>query len=489
MAANSSSLRTLLLVVLSLASPSSSMKSFKPEGGADELGHMAPKVLKLERQSVVLPKSATRPGRKNFYSAKLSVGEPARVFHVAFDLGGGTAVLPSETCTDPACLERRRYDRLSSNTAEDINANGQLVERKKPKTLLQKRDRGRLGQVSDVGAGQVSGIFVRDKVCVHGEEDEDEAGEADRCFPLAMLIANKMSDMPFALEPYDGTIGLGLKGMSVGMEFNFLAAFQQGYANNQKGAFSNSFGLHIGAGGDDGGEITFGGYDIKRLSHPLKWAPVADPQEGRWQVAIVAIRIGNNTIEACRNRACRAAIDYSASLLGVPSKLAGGLESVLADLAPPAGFGDGCQRLAIPDIHLDLDNDVTLTIPSEDFVNDFGIQKDIISKKSCKPLVTHHDVTDIGPDMFILGESTLRRYYTFFNADTLSIGFSLAAGSLPKDKENLLRLPGGKTDKMKEALGGDRPVILLMQVKLVRSKTISSLASCLDDPEDDDLNL
>jgi len=118
---------------------------------------------------------------------------------------------------------------------------------------------------------------------------------------------------------------------------------------------------------------------------------------------------------------------------------------------------------------------VTLTIPSEDFVNDFGMQKDIISKKSCKPLVTHHDVSDVGPDMFILGESTLRRYYTFFNAETLSIGFSLAAGSSTKSKENILRLPGGKTVGKNKALDGDNPVILLVQVKLVRSKTISSL--------------
>merc|ERR1719409_934784 len=107
---------------------------------------------------------------------------------------------------------------------------------------------------------------------------------------------------------------------------------------------SNSFGLHLGAD-EDGGEITFGGYDTKRLTQPLKWAPVADPQEGRWQVAISAIRIGNNTIEACRDRACRAAIDYSASLLGVPRKLASGVESILAKAALPSGFGDGCQHV------------------------------------------------------------------------------------------------------------------------------------------------
>merc|ERR1719482_991995 len=172
--------------------------------------------------------------------------------------------------------------------------------------------------------------------------------------------------------------------------------------------YSNSFGLHIG-GDEDGGEITFGGYDVKRLTHPLKWAPVADAEEGRWQVAISAIRIGNNTIEACRDRACRAAIDYSSSLLGVPSKLAGGLESILSKLAPPSGFGDGCQHLAIPDLHLELENDITLTLPAEDFVND--VSKAVSLSPSCNPQLTHIDedpTISAGQDTFVLGEATLR---------------------------------------------------------------------------------
>merc|ERR1719158_258262 len=94
-------------------------------------------------------------------------------------------------------------------------------------------------------------------------------------------------------------------------------------------------------------------------------------EDGRWQVAITAIRMGNNTFETCRDRACRAAIDYSSSLLNVPSNLAKGIEATLAKLAPPTGFGSGCQHLAIPDLQLVLQDDVTLTLPAEDWVSDF----------------------------------------------------------------------------------------------------------------------
>lgn len=464
----------LSVVASALSAGAPSEEKTQTSGANAPPAPLTPKILKLERQSVMLPKTAIRAGRrKNFYSAKINVGHPAQEFHMTFDLGGGTMILPAQGCTDPSCLERRRYDRWISESAEDIQANGQLVEAKKRKTLLRHRDRGTLGLHSiDVGTGKVKGTFVRDDVCVKSADDEEEP----RCFPLAMLVASEMSDMPFKLEPYDGAIGLGLQGMSVSQEFNFLAAFHAGHGLHNGLYFPNSFGLHLG-GDEDGGEITFGGYDMKRLTHPLKWSPVADPQDGRWQVAITAIRMGNNTFETCRDRKCRAAIDYSSSLLGVPSNLAKGIEKVLADIASPGGFGDGCQHLAIPDMQLVLQDDVTLTLPAEDWVSEFGSKGDLTST-SCKPLLAHHDTDDtLDQDMFILGESTLRRYYTFFNADSLSVGFSLAAGSLDQDGKTRPALPySTKQSKSgKKEIDGENPVILLVQVKVLRSKTASSL--------------
>jgi len=420
-------------------------------------------VVKLQRTSVILPESAERAGKhKNFYSAKLSVGKPRQDFNVFFDLEGGTMVLPAQGCTDPACLERHRYNKWLSDTAEDIQADGRLVEPKVRKTLLHRRDRGTLGLDSiDVGTGKVTGNFVREEVCVAGE----------RCFPLAFLAADKMSDMPFLPEPYDGAVGLALKGMSVSLEFNFLAAFVNGHYTNTM--TRNSFGIHIGSE-EDGGEITLGGYDVTRLSHPLKWASVVDPQEGRWQIAISAIRIGNTTLDACRQQKCRAALDYSSSLLGVPTSLVDAVQSSLARLTAPQGFGDGCQMLAMPEISLQLTNDFTITLAPEDYVSDVGARKSLISKPSCEPRVAHHHADEnLGQDVFILGESVMRRYYTFFDADALQIGFSLA-GSQPK-------LPpavagnGHDTSSKKGASASQTQTIFLVQVKIMRTKTLSPI--------------
>lgn len=440
-------------------------------------GQHAPTTLRLQRKSLTSDKS-DRP--KNFYSAIVTVGQPAQEFHVAFDLGGGTTMLPSATCRSAPCHDRRLYDKWASDTAVDIQADGSLVEEGalKVEEHMKGRQTGTLGFLSaDLGSGKAVGTFVRDKFCL-GTGSEDLKNEA-RCFPLALLAAYKMSDTPFGAEPYDGTVGLSLDGMSVNSEFNFLEAFMRGHGQ----ALSNGFALHLG-GHEDGGEITFGAFDVKKLSHPLEWVTVAEPEDGRWQVAIAAIRVGNNTLQACRGGDCRAAIDYGSSLLSVPPTMAGGMEQALEQLAVPSGYGDGCQLTVMPDIQIVLENQVALTLPAEDYVSKVASpgRTSILSgpATSCKPTLAQHDFHDssVSKSLFVLGESVLRRYNTFFDGDSLKVGFSLAPGS---KKALPPRLEAGKG---KEWLAGldseedgkeEQPIILLVQVQVRKAKTISSL--------------
>lgn len=431
-----------------------------------------PTTVRLERNVLTMAETGKV---KNFYSTKITVGQPAQEFHVAFDLGGGTTMLPSASCRDAACLERQRYDKWSSDSALDIQADGRLVDPSATKVheRMKGRDKGSMEVLStDLGSGKVVGNFVRDRMCIG-------AAGKERCFPLALLVAYSMSDVPFGVEPYDGTIGLSLKGMSVSPEFNFLDALARGHQS----ALPNSFGLHLGT--DNGGEITFGGYDVKKWSKPLEWVSVEDPDEGRWQVAITAIRVGNHTLQACRSGDCRAAIDYGTSLLSTPSKLAASIEQAFESLAVPSGHGNGCQMNVMPDLQIVLKNDVTLTLPAEDYVRQISSSgnKGILSgpSRSCKPLLAQYDFDDatMGRDTFVLGESVLRRYYTFFDGDSLQVGFSLAADS-KKGKLTLLEAGKGKEwltapDDEEDGEDGQTGLILLVQVKLHRSKTRSSL--------------
>lgn len=432
--------------------------------------------VQLHRDSVTLEKAGKS---KNFYSATISVGQPAQEFRVAFDLGGGTTMLPSASCKDKSCLLRHRFDKWASDTAVDIQSSGRPVNPNAPKTpeRIAGRERGSLDILSaDLGSGKAIGNFIRDRVCIGKESDKDTG-----CFPLSMLVAYEMSDVPFGLEPYDGTVGLSLTGMSVSPEFNFLDAFMNGY----KGLASNSFALFLG--GNQGGELTLGGYDANRLSHPLEWVTVAEPEEGRWQVAIAAIRVGNTTLSACRAGDCRAAIDYGASLLSVPQNLASGMEETLESLSVPSGYGDGCQMTVMPDLQLVLKNDVILTLPAEDYASQVSssAQRSILSgpARSCRPHLAREefDSASVGKATFVLGESVLRRYHTVFDGDSLKVGFSLALGSEKDTKALPLLSQAGKSKEWLKAIDDEEDgksgsnVILLVQVKIKRSKTTSSL--------------
>jgi hypothetical protein len=438
--------------------------------------------VRLQRDTIAVEKTGKS---KNFFSATIFVGQPAQEFRVNFDLGGGTMMLPSATCTDPACKKRRRYDKWASDSAVDIQASGRPVDPSNPKVQERAhgREKGTLDFLeADLGSGTVEGNFVRDRLCLtNGGKDADSA---QLCFPLALLAAYKMSDMPFRAEPYDGTIGLGLVGMSINSEFNFLESFML----THRGVLSNNFALRLQD--DNGGEITFGGFDVQSLSQPLEWVTVAAPEEGRWQVAISAIRVGNNTLSACRAGDCRAAIDYGASLLSVPPGLAGGMEQALENVAVPSGYGDGCQITVMPDLQLVLNNDVTLTLPAEDYISQVtssgrrGIMAGPAS--SCKPRLTHHDfdVESVAKDTFVLGESVLRRYLTVFDGDSLKVGFSLASNSKSSGAKSLPLLEDKSKKWLKTAddeedgkAKGESNYILLVQVKIKKSKTTSSLGA------------
>jgi hypothetical protein len=446
-----------------------------------EVAASLPTSVRLQRDVLFVEKIGKS---KHFYSAVVTVGQPAQEFHVTFDLGGGTTILPSTSCRSKACLARRHYDKWASDTAVDIQADGRLVKPGLPKVLerIAGRDKGTLESMSvELGTGKVVGNFVRDQFCIGAQGTNP--GSPQRCFPLAFLMAYEMADVPYEAEPYDGTIGLGLDGMSVSPQFNFL----RGLTKNPQATLPGTFGLYLGLDEADG-EITFGSHNANKISNPLEWVAIAEPGEGRWQVAISAIRIGNTTLKACNDGGCRAAIDLTASLLSVPSQLSHSMEESLESLFMPSGYGDGCQISMMPDMQLVLKNNVTLTLPAEDYVRQTSKSRSegILSGpplRTCKPQLAKHDFEDESvKKMFVMGESVLRRYYTIFDADSLQVGFSLAVGHKTNKATALppkLEAGAGKewlNAQDDEEDGQDRgktPVILLMQVRLSRSKTIS----------------
>merc|ERR1719356_889901 len=102
---------------------------------------------------------------KSAYYGQISIGSPAQAFHVVFDTGSGHLVIPSTLCKSGSCIKHQRYKRRASLTATDIDGDETTVY------PGQSRD-----QITvTFGTGEISGVFVRDNVCL-GEGEASERG-------------------------------------------------------------------------------------------------------------------------------------------------------------------------------------------------------------------------------------------------------------------------------------------------------------------------
>jgi len=259
---------------------------------------------------------------------------------------------------------------------------------------------------SDLGQGDAHAVFVRDHICM----GSNAGGES--CVDMALTVATKLQDVPFRAMPNDGIVGLSLGGLATGPLCSFLGRLLEGSE-----AMLPQFGISFGA---ENGEIHFGGHDATRFADPLRWFPVDHPESGYWQVAILAVRVGNTTIDSCQ-RGCHGIVDTGASRLGVQASHLPKLRAALASSMTNSG---SCQG---PELALDLGG-FMLTLQPEDYTD-----------AQCAPQLGPLDLEE--PEfagVYALGETVLRRYYAAFDWGALRIGFAPVAGQFAGSIEKLV---------------------------------------------------
>lgn len=161
--------------------------------GAKQAARSGPISVALKRQQVPLHSQGGVVQHKSAYYGEIAVGGPGtQKFEVVFDTGSGHLVLPSTMCRSQTCLNHRRYKRKASLLAQDIDVDGTPV---KP------------GQMRDqitvsFGTGEVTGVFVQDRVCLGpkavpaDDAPEGEAPVAEK--GAALLQVGKIPALPNA---------------------------------------------------------------------------------------------------------------------------------------------------------------------------------------------------------------------------------------------------------------------------------------------------
>jgi len=364
----------------------------------------------LQKQYVPVVKNGKTIAYKTAYFGELEAGTPAQTFTVVFDTGSGHLVLPSISCRTETCAKHRRYDRVASSSAVDIEYNGTPL-----KADAKERDQ----IVVSYGTGKVTGEFVQDKVCV--------GGSTGTCVTLRAVLAIDMTVDPFSHFAFDGVMGLGLDSLRLKPEFSL---FGEMYAQNSQmlPQFSVFLSRH-----EDGAEsmITFGGYDKEKASSDIEWAPVALSELGYWLVQIKQVRIGDTVLEDCADGNCRAILDTGTSLLGVPRQAARSMHRLLARHAPSDEDPSKIDCRNVPGHSIDFDlGGLVVSLPVEEYSRPAPINMTTPTNGSsliCRSLLLPVDMpAPVGPKVFILGEPFLRRYLTVYDFVEKRIGFALA---------------------------------------------------------------
>lgn len=411
-------------------------------------------VITLQRQRVPVKSDSRTISYKSAYFGSIWIGAPEpQEFSVVFDTGSGHMIIPSSTCLSRTCRIHRRFERMHSDLAIDVDYDGTPVKEGNPRDQI----------TVAFGTGEVTGEFVQDVVCLGmkdmssdspsmgSELEHNGAGtggplseynkssvqlakvypklEDIDCVKLRVVLATEMTQEPFQSFAFDGVLGLGLAGLALAPEFSFFGRMAE------EGRIGQAlFGVFLAESDDEQSQISFGGISAEHMTGDMTWADVALPDLGYWQVRIKSLRVGDQPIDFCSGDSdCRAVVDTGTSLLAVPSMLVDQLQGLLMKgLVQDSEQIErhGCKHLQGQPLHFELEDNLTITLNTEDYArqtlvpaNNSGenTEKQITCRATLMPLELP---APLGPKLFIWGEPVLRKYYTAYDWVNKKIGFA-----------------------------------------------------------------
>jgi len=313
-------------------------------------------------------------------------------------------------------------------------------------------------------------------------------------------MAIEMSTTPFKNFGFDGILGMGLSSLSLAKEFSFFDILTKSGR-----VAAQHFGVYLTEGEDgEESEIAIGGHNPARTLGPISWTPAVLPEMGYWQVEIKALRVGGVTLDVCQDGSCRGVMDTGTSHLGIPAPFDA---EVAKMLTVPAGDMLDCRLADLPELEIELPG-MNITLYPDTYMRRLPLREDVNvdSQKGvtmpekgeleqsesattttttgvpeepeapgsvprfCRPrLMPVNMPAPLGPNLFILGEPVLHRYYTIFDWKGPSIGMSVSTskrnlvdrsqitdriGSLPKDVDVYLMQQDVKASSGHLRLGG-----------------------------------
>merc|ERR1719491_559679 len=109
---------------------------------------------------------------------------------VLFDTGSGHVLLPHKACKSKACKVHRSYSPAYSHTSVHVDYQGNKTSKRAPGMDLG-------WTFADLGSGEATAAFVRDRVCLVVQNG------SKACATTVIAGATSMTDTPFMALPSD----------------------------------------------------------------------------------------------------------------------------------------------------------------------------------------------------------------------------------------------------------------------------------------------
>jgi cathepsin D len=331
---------------------------------------------------------------KTAYYGNIQVGHPPQTLTVVFDTGSGNLMIPSTKCQDHACTMHKQFNPSESSTLKDMQADG------KPANLGERRDQ----LTVTFGTGEITGLFMRDDVCV-----------GNLCANMDFIGATHETMEPFSSFKFDGVLGLALEEMTQGKSFSIMdSMIAEGMLRNP------IFSVFLSDSDSEESEITFGDIKQERMASQMFWVPVSK-KTGYWQIRMEDIAIENVKQFMCSD--CEVAVDTGTSMLAGPT-------SVIEQLRRKLDVKGDCSNYKqLPKLGFVVDGHI-MNLEPEDYVDD---------SSGCMVSLMTLDVPPPNGPLFIFGDPFLRKFYSAYDREKNMIGFAAARHEgTPRDQSSAL---------------------------------------------------
>lgn len=278
------------------------------------------------------------------------------------------------------------------------------------------------------GSGHVQGFYSNDVVSIGGMNIPSmQFGEA------TVAMDNEHGTL-FSGMQGEGILGLAFQGIS---EHSMPTIVDLLYESGQipKRIFSFYLTRNVKR---DGSVLILGGYNETYAREGFRYVPLVD--NSFWAVSMSGLSAEgpNDSMKLCSGKSCIAIVDTGTSFLGVPNKkLPILLEFITRGRTCRAQKSKlmvcDCDKdmSGFPDLHIDLGGEVNedgvvenvrLSLKPHDyllqFYSDFRYQCAIGLQS------VHSNLLGRDDDVYILGTTVLKTYYTVFDAEDLRVGFA-----------------------------------------------------------------